>query len=283
MKVSTSTIQQRYYSPLRYPGGKTFLAPLLSNIIEKKRLRNATYIEPYAGGAGAALALLCQNKVEQVVINDFDRAIYSFWRSAIYESERFVDAIRSTPVTVKEWRKQKAIYSNTKARRFDLGFATFFLNRTNMSGILDGGPIGGIAQTGKWKINARFYKETLVGRIEQLGALRDRIEVYNKDGVDLIEDYLDRDNVIVYLDPPYFEKGATLYLNHYEAPDHIRLAGVLNSSPKSNWVLTYDNQRQIRQLYPLRRIVQYSLLYKAYKQRKGKEILILSDSIRAVI
>lgn len=283
MKISTQKNQQYHCSPLRYPGGKTFLAPFMSEVIEKKGLQNATFIEPFAGGAGASLALLCQNKVAQVVINDLDRAIYSFWRSAIHESERFVQAIRTTPVTIKEWRRQKAIYSNPRAKRFELGFATFFLNRTNISGILNGGPIGGTAQTGRWKIDVRFYKETLMKRILQLGILRSRIKVYHRDGVDLIADYLNRDDVMIYLDPPYFEKGATLYLNHYTLADHVQLAEQLNIWPKSNWIITYDNRREIRALYSKRRIMSYSLFHNAYEARKGKEILILSDAFRRIM
>ena len=46
------------HSPLRYPGGKSILSPLLGNFIEINNLLDGIYIEPYAGGAGAALKLL---------------------------------------------------------------------------------------------------------------------------------------------------------------------------------------------------------------------------------
>ena len=44
-------------SPLRYPGGKAQLFPLVRDIIVANRLNGATYIEPFAGGAGLALKL----------------------------------------------------------------------------------------------------------------------------------------------------------------------------------------------------------------------------------
>lgn len=267
-----------HYSPLRYPGGKTFLFPFFDKVIKDNKLEKVTYVEPFAGGAGAALALLFLEKVDHIVINDFDKAIYSFWKSAIFDSAEFIKKIYSTPVTMKEWRKQKLIYRNSKSTRFDRGFATFFLNRTNVSGILDGGPIGGIHQKGNYKIDARFNKEKLAERIYQLSLYKNRISVFNKDGLDLIGNYLNKKNFFIYLDPPYFEKGSTLYLNHYKKDDHEALAGQLNNNPDAFWLLTYDNKKEIRSLYPERKIVNFSLKYNAYESRIGKEIMIFSNA-----
>lgn len=282
IKITHKRNQKFHYSPLRYPGGKTFLFPFFDKAIKKNRLENTTYIEPFAGGAGAALALLFLEKVERIVINDLDKAIYSFWKSVVFDSERFIEKICSTPITINEWKKQKLIYSNPRAGRFNLGFATFFLNRTNVSGILNGGPIGGMQQKGKWKIDARFNKENLIEKISQLSLYKNRISVFNRDGVDLIDDYLNKKDVFIYLDPPYYEKGATLYLNHYKKKNHERLAKLLNHNTDSFWLLTYDNNREIKSLYPERQIVNFSLYYNAYESRKGKEILILSDALAAV-
>lgn len=279
IKITHKRNQKFHYSPLRYPGGKTFLFPFFDKVIKESRLENTTYIEPFAGGAGSALALLFLEKVERIVINDLDKAIYSFWKSVIFDSERFVEKIYSTSITIKEWKKQKLIYSNARSGDFDLGFATFFLNRTNISGILNGGPIGGMQQKGKWKIDARFNKENLIERILQLSLYKNRISVFNKDGVDLINNYLNKKNVFIYLDPPYYEKGATLYLNHYKKRNHEKLAKLLNRNMGSFWLLTYDNRKEIKSLYPERQIVSFSLFHNAYKSRKGKEILILSDAL----
>lgn len=278
IKITHKRNHKFHYSPLRYPGGKTFLFPLFDKVIKENGLENVTYVEPYAGGAGAALALLYLEKVERIVINDLDKAIYSFWRSAIYDSDRFIEKICSTPVTIREWRRQKAIYNNYRSGRFDLGFATFFLNRTNVSGILEGGPIGGHKQKGKWKIDARFNKESLAERIRQLSFYKNRISVFNKDGLELISDYLNKNNAFIYLDPPYFEKGATLYLNHYKKDDHEALARRLNQNPNAFWLLTYDDKKEIKSLYLERKIVKFSLNYNARQSHKGREVLVFSDS-----
>lgn len=253
--------------------------PFFDNVIKENGLEKVTYIEPFAGGAGAALALLFLEKVDHIVINDLDKAIYSFWKSAIFDSTKFIKKIHSTPVTIKEWKKQKAIYSNPRSLQFERGFATFFLNRTNMSGILDGGPIGGTKQKGKYGIDARFNKEKLAERIHQLSLYKNRISVFNKDGLELIGDYLNKKNTFIYLDPPYFEKGATLYLNHYKKDNHQALADMLNKNSEAFWLLTYDNKKEIKSLYPNRRIVNFTLKYNAYESRKGREVMILSDAL----
>ncbi len=278
-KIAQKRSPKNHYSPLRYPGGKTFLFPFFDSVIKKNGLKKVTYIEPFAGGAGAALALLFTGKVDNIVINDFDKAIYSFWRSAIFNSEKFVKKIHSTPVTVKEWRKQKLIYTNPKSKQFELGFATFFLNRTNVSGILEGGPIGGFEQLGKWKIDARFNKEKLSERISQLSLHKKQISVFKKDGLELIKDYLNKKNTFIYLDPPYFEKGAALYLNHYKKNNHEALAEKLNKNCDAFWLLSYDDKKEIKSLYPARKIVNFSLNYNAYEARKGREVMIFSDAV----
>ncbi len=278
-KISHKRNNKFHYSPLRYPGGKTTLFPFFDKVIKDNGLEHVTYIEPFAGGAGAAFALLLLEKVDRVVINDLDRAIYSFWKAAIFSSEKFIKKMHSTPLNVREWRKQKLIYTNPKSKQFELGFATFFLNRTNVSGILDGGPIGGLDQTGKWKIDARFNKEGLAERIRQLARYKSRIAVFNRDGVELISDYLGKKNAFIYLDPPYYEKGAALYLNHYKKEDHEGLAKRLNASPDAFWLLTYDNKKEIKSLYPDRQIFNFSLNYNAYEARKGKEVMIVSDAL----
>lgn len=277
-KIPQKRNQKLHCSPLRYPGGKTFLFPFFDSVMKDNGLEKITYVEPFAGGAGAALALLLSGKVDRIVINDLDMAIYAFWRSAIFHSAKFIKKIKSTPVTISEWKRQKAIYSDQKASQFDLGFATFFLNRTNTSGILDGGPIGGLKQNGKYKIDVRFTKDTLIERIRQVALNKDRISVFKKDGLQLIGEYLNKKNAFIYLDPPYFEKGSTLYLNHYKKEDHEALAKKLNQNPDAFWLLTYDNKKEIKTLYPDRRIVNFTLNYNAYESRKGREVMIFSDA-----
>ncbi len=277
MQIVSSRNQKLHYSPLRYPGGKTVLSSFFGDVMQKFNLKNVTYVEPFAGGAGAALSLLFNGQVNKIVINDLDKAIYSFWMSAVFDSEKFITKINSTEVTIKEWKRQKAIYINPKSDQFSLGFATFFLNRTNVSGILNGGPIGNFKQDGKWKIDARFNKQGLIEKIRKIAVYKNSIAVFNEDGVKLIKRYLKKKNTFIYLDPPYYEKGAALYFNHYNADNHKMLAEELNKFPNSHWLLTYDDKPEIRFLYKNRKVINFSLNYNAYESRVGKEILITSD------
>ncbi|MEK9182600.1 MAG: DNA adenine methylase [Patescibacteria group bacterium] len=272
----------KFYSPLRYPGGKTFLAKEFERILKSIKFSKPVYIEPYAGGAGAALTLLFEGKVKRIVINDLDIGIYAFWKSVTEKSEKFAKKIITTSVTISEWEKQKRIYLSENAKTFDRGFATFFLNRTNRSGILNAGPIGGRDQSGNYKIDARFNKKDLAERVRKIGKYKNFIKVLNKEGIQLTKKYLSRKNTFIYLDPPYMKKGELLYLDLYKEKHHKKLADLLNSKANSHWVLTYEEMRQVRLFFPNRKRKRLSLKYSVHDSsriRKARELMILSDSI----
>lgn len=268
-----------FLSPLRYPGGKAFLAPEFKDIIEQAGLRKPIYVEPYTGGAGAALTLLFLGKVSSIVINDLDYNIYAFWKSVKDYPYKFSRKILSTPVTISEWKKQKLIFNNKKASLFSRGFATFFLNRTNVSGVLNAWPIGGIEQRGNYKITARYNKRALAARVRRIGEYKKCITVLNDDGINIAKKYLKKKNVFIYLDPPYFKKGMMLYLNHYEEQDHHNLANLLNTHAKKNWILTYDELNKTRDLYPFRFRRRLNLKYRVRKSRNARELMIFSDTL----
>ncbi|MGO2346144.1 MAG: DNA adenine methylase, partial [Providencia sp.] len=148
-----------FYTPLRYPGGKGKLSYYIKSLIDENSLNDGVYIEPYAGGAGVALELLLQEYVRHVHINDIDIAIYSFWDSILNNTENFSRLVHDTIINIENWEKQKDILLNSgNHSTLEIGFATFFLNRTNRSGILKAGVIGGKTQSGKWKLDVRFNK-----------------------------------------------------------------------------------------------------------------------------
>lgn len=268
-----------HFSPLRYPGGKTSLYPLICDLIEQNKNGDVTYIEPYAGGAGVALALLMMEKVSNVIINDYDEAIYCFWRSILDDTQRFINKIKSIDVTMEERERQKRIYENTSSQ-FSLGFATFFLNRTNYSGVITGGPIGGAEQKGEWKLDARFNKKNLIDRIERISYFKNRIKVRNEDGLKLINQYSHRRDVFVYLDPPYYVKGGSLYLNSYEHANHLALSKSLKSKNTMRWLLTYDNVHEINAMYDGCNSVPFEINYSANKVCRGKEVMMFSKSTK---
>ena len=246
-----------FYSPLRYPGGKGKLEPFMEMLIEQTGHTGGIYIEPFAGGAGIALELLEKNVVSEIVINDLDKGIYSFWRAMLTETDRFVNDILNAKFSIEEWNRQRAFINNSDKYSYELGFATFYLNRTNRSGIIKGGVIGGIEQSGNWKMDARFNKQALVERIVKIAKRRDSIHLYNKDVTSFIRHYLPKyeENAFVYFDPPYFGKGKQLYLNF-------------------DWVITYDDVQEIADIYHEHTLRRFDLNYSAAVKRKASEIII---------
>ena len=271
-------------SPLRYPGGKAALAGFFGDLIGQLGIQSATYVEPYAGGAGAGIALLRQDVVQQLVINDADPAVYCFWVSVVEESKQFAAMIADTPLNMEEWRHQKEIYrAADESDALALGFAFFYLNRTNRSGILNAGPIGGVNQDGKYKIDARFNRDQLSERVAAIGALASRITVLGLDGMSVVQRYIANTSAFVYIDPPYVDMGGSLYLNAFTHRDHSDLARKLDQQPNGNWVLTYDPSDFIRQLYQHHDVREYQLSYSAHRAGKVHELLITSRPVSHVL
>lgn len=264
-------------SPLRYPGGKSKLYPLLECIINKLNYP-VTYIEPFAGGAGLALALLFNHDVENIILNDGDKAIYSVWRGILTETKKFIKLINDTPVTIDEWKKQRDIYlNNNKKYSIELGFATFFLNRTNRSGILKAGPIGGYAQQGKYKIDCRFNKKDLIERILEISKMKKHIRIFNYDVRDFVNKVINHtENCFVYFDPPYYKKGVELYKNYFNDQDHLEISEQIKAL-NVDWLVTYDNNERIKELYNEYQIRKYVLNYSVANTGHAEELIFVSS------
>ncbi|MHA3341312.1 DNA adenine methylase [Yersinia pseudotuberculosis] len=271
-----------YRTPLRYPGGKQRLTPYIWELIEANGLQGCDYVEPYAGGAGVAMQLLIDGKVSTVHLNDSSHHIYAFWYSILNHTEDFCGRISRSLLNVDEWKKHREIVRFPQENTiFDLGFSTFYLNRTNRSGVLSGGVIGGLAQEGKWKIGARFPHAELIKRIELIASKKDSINIYNKDAEDFFAEEIPSlpQNTLMYCDPPYFEKASGLYLNYYKPDDHKRIADKIQNINNVNWIVSYDGVKQILEYYFSRRMFLYKLQYNVSKVYKGNEVFIFSDNM----
>ena len=266
----------RTASPLRYPGGKAAMAGFLHGVRVANQQRDREFAEPYAGGAGAALTLLSRREAPAVHINDIDKAVFDIWWAILQRIDEFSEMIRTVPLTLEEWTRQRAIYRDPEsASRLQRAFAAFYLNRCNRSGIiLNGGAIGGIRQTGKWRLDARFNREGLVVRCQRVAQQASRIHISALDGIEFIQS-LAGTKAFFFIDPPYFGKGRTLYLNALNPPYHSALATALQKLDDSPWVLTYDDCPEVRALYEeWATIRSYSLRYSASSHTRGGELLI---------
>jgi len=271
-----------FYSPLRYPGGKSKLVEYFKKIFKENSLNNGIYVEPYVGGASIALSLLIEGYASRIIINDKDKSIYAFWYSVLNYPEKLCSLIEKTPVNLKNWKEQKKIQENKgKENLLRLGFSTFFLNRTNRSGIILAGAIGGKNQKGEWKINARYNKNELINRIKKIARYKDKIELYNEDAINLIKMIKKLPSkTLIYLDPPYYNKGKCLYMNHYSDKDHKEIAKEIKKIKKQKWIITYDNVEFIKKLYYNNKQINYNLYYSAGRPKHGNELIIFSDNLK---
>jgi DNA adenine methylase len=274
---------RKHVSPLRYPGGKRSFAPYLSSVIAVNGLTGCHYLEPYAGGAGAALELLRIGAVSSITLNDKDPAVYWFWKAALTEGLRFIEQIQNVKITIKEWHRQRDIL-RSRVRGFDLGFAAFFLNRTCVSGVIKrcGGPIGGYDQSGKYLMDCRFHRTALTAKVKFLHENRGRITARNLDAVTFLKKYAsEKTGCLTYLDPPYYHKASELYLNAYTHDDHEGLRDfLLDEFHNHFWILSYDYCPEILNLY---RHHQHSTIHTHHalaNKGRRREFITMADQMK---
>jgi DNA adenine methylase len=276
--MEKNDIESRFSSPLRYPGGKACIFSFVSKFFYENNLVGYGYAEPYAGGAGLALKLLFGEYVDHIYINDLDKSIYTFWKVATEQNSRFCQWLENVEVNVETWFYYKKIQTAENVSEFDLAISTFYLNRTNVSGVIKGGIIGGQKQTGKYKIDARFNRKDLISRLKKIERFKNKITVSNLDGLEFLSKMSrKKDKIFLYIDPPYVNKGADLYMNSYAKKDHENLAKKIYKM-NLKWLVSYDNSSFILDLYNQSRKVIYQLS-QATSNRVGDEILIFSDQL----
>lgn len=271
--------RHNHTSPLRYPGGKGILTNLMKLVITQNKLFDGEYVEVFAGGAAIAWALLFENYVQTVYINDISWPLFAFWNSVLNDTEALCRTIQDTPVTIETWHTQREIQRKPlDYSLLELGFCTFFLNRTNRSGILTGGVIGGKRQDGPWKLDARFNKKDLIERIEKIARYKDRIQLSRLDAAEFIGNTLVTlsPNALIYIDPPYYHTGQNLYQNDYDNNDHERLAQLVVKISQP-WIVSYDACDEIEQLYGSFNPIKYNISYSAREKYAGNEIIFFGN------
>lgn len=280
MSQTISPARPGRFSPLRYPGGKGKLARFVADIIRLNKLTGGVYVEPYAGGAAVALELLLTGLVRKIHINDLNKAVHSFWFSVLNDTDEFIELVRRTEVSIETWLKAKKTFSDEDSSGLNLAFATFFLNRTNRSGILNGGAIGGKHQTGAWKIDARYNVDELCHRIARIAKLRKRIVLTRKDAISLLVEDAPRlpEKALIYLDPPYYRKGRDLYYDFYRHDDHVRVAEAIQKVA-APWIVSYDDVEPIHSMYVVEPTLRYTIGYSARARSSGAEAMFFSPGL----
>jgi DNA adenine methylase len=276
--VNQQNLSRRFVSPLRYPGGKGKITNFLKLFLLENELLGSGYVEPYAGGASVALSLLYEGYVDNIHINDVDPSVHSFWKCAVSRTDELCKLIRDTPLTVDEWKRQRSIQSASCVDELVLAFSTFYMNRTNRSGIIAGGIVGGQSQDGPWKMDARYNRDDLVRRIQKVGRFASRMVVTDWDALRLLESFESTEGIFLYIDPPYYVKGGDLYRNHYQPKDHALVAEAVFKLT-APWVVSYDADPAICELYAERRSIRYELSYSAGSPAVGSEAMFFSPDV----
>lgn len=238
------------YTPLRFPGGKSKIYPFVSSLIAANDLQGCTYAEAFCGGSGLAMKLLLKGDVSRVVLNDIDPAVFSIWDAIVNHSDELCDYIKTVPLDIEQWHICQKIYRSADKPSLELGKAAFYLNRTNRSGILAAGVIGGKAQAGDYKLDARFNREPLCEKVRNISKRSTSIELHNLDVIDFIDIIAPTmdDLSLLYLDPPYVQKGPGLYENSFSDEDHRILSNKIKSY-RGKWIVTYDIDDLVDKLY----------------------------------
>ena len=282
----------KYITPLRYPGGKTQLYNFVAQIIKDNHY--TTLIEPCAGGANLSLSLLQNKIIDHAIINDFDKGIYSLFFNIVKRPQQLITKIEQVPFDVdtlyqpfilEYYQKIKehytANYNGYTNTSLDLAFEFLFLNRTNYSGIISGRPIGGLNQDGKYKLNCRFNKKTLIKKINLIHSLKDKIILCNQDANQLLNNLQLNNQTLAFIDPPYVKQGNSLYSLGFTKAQHKQLADTINhlSTP---YIVTYDNDKLIKDIYPHQNLYFYNLKYSSNNKNKGKhfELMIANPQIK---
>ncbi|MHC1760569.1 MAG: DNA adenine methylase [Negativicutes bacterium] len=271
-------------SPLRYPGSKAALVDYVVDVIAHNHLTVNHFVEPYAGSSIVSLQLLKNNCIGSATILEKDILVYAFWESVFSHTNEILTRLDTLPITIDTW---KAFLPYRQAQTLneypivDMGLAGLFYNRTNFSGILKANPLGGINQSSTYKIDCRFNRQKIMTLIADIAAYRNQVTVLYGDAMDfLIHGYelVLHNNHFLYIDPPYYEKGRSLYRHWYTHEEHMKLARFLTHC-NTPWLASYDNHEAIRMAYHQNNLGERYFDYTISKYRKTPELLISNQEI----
>lgn len=263
-------------SPLRYPGSKQKFCSTLYEIMRANNLKPSLFIEPFAGGASVSLFMLQHNYVEKIALIEKDPLVASFWHTVFFNSEWLIKEIKKLNISLEEWHYFKKYKPRTKKTQ---ALKCLFLNRTNFSGILKAGPIGGQKQISEYKINCRFNKNAIIEKIKILSQYKDRVlfvdEGDYRDSLDKRKKYIN-ESTFIYFDPPYVNKAKDLYNFYFKEQDHLNLKKLIKSL-NSYWLLSYDYEPPLSDLY--KNFAQYGFFDIRYTTSSNKERIFKKEFI----
>ena len=243
--VNVASVPQ--LSPFRYPGGKTWLVPVIRKWLSLLATDCDVLVEPFAGGGIVSLTALNENYIDRALLCEIDPEVASVWLTIVSEDvEWLTEQIMDFDITLDNVRR---IIDSKPTSVRETAFRTIVKNRTQRGGILaKGASLMKSGENGKG-VASRWYPQTLVKRINRIHMLRERLDVIHGDGMDLINRYSDNSNVCFFIDPPYTASGRSAGRRLYEFHelDHDRLFQMVHST-NGEVLMTYDETSEVLRL-----------------------------------
>ena len=270
-------------TPLRYPGGKTWLLDYVKAFARFHKLSSTTIVEPYGGSASISVGLIRSQLVTDATVCERDPLIVAFWNVAIHRNEELIEYLSSLEINMETWyglRRYLDLEKTNLQNELEAAGAFLFFNRTNYSGIIKGGPLGGKKQLSKYKLNCRFNKGRIADKIRSLKALEDKLKIIQIDGLEYMKNHAlqSPDNVFFYVDPPYYGAGKDLYRFYFTDFDHQQLSAFLTGT-EIPWLLSYDDAEFIRNLYQKKSNLPVYTDYQSGHLRRGVKELLISNYV----
>ncbi len=266
-------------TPLRYPGGKTWLLDYVKEFLKFHRLEPIALVEPYAGSASISIGLLRVGLVQEAFISEKDPLIVAFWNAVLENNDELIEYVSTLEISMDTWFSSKKYLSYDSAEKYstiELAGAFLFFNRTNYSGIIKGGPLGGKRQESSYKLDCRFNRKRIMEKIRNLQGLEGRLHVSESDGIDFMEKMAMNgpEEMIFYIDPPYYGAGKNLYRYYFTDKEHEELSAFLTTL-ELPWLLSYDDAEFIKALYKKKtKFPVYTDYQSGYLKKDVKELLI---------
>lgn len=264
---------------LRYPGGKTKIKKtILSKLIKIYDNDNDIneYREPFFGGGSIGLEFIKESpNIKNFWLNDKDFGIYALWKSVLSNPTELKFLVREFVPTVGKFYefKNDLLFGEKSDDIVNIGFKKLAIHQISYSGLgtKSGSPQGGKSQKSKYKIDCRWSPNHICKNIDNINNLfcSRNIKITNLD----FSEILDGGEALIYLDPPYYEKGGELYQYSFNFWDHLKLAESLKLT-KNKWLLSYDDCSEIRKLYSWAQTEEINLNYTINSSRNKNELLI---------
>ncbi len=241
--INVSSVKHR--SPFRYPGGKTWLVPLVRRWLGSCTKPAKHLAEPFAGGAIIALSALFDRLTEKITLIERDVNVGSVWQIIVNGdapelAKRIID-FNCTEANALKVLKNEYLPDDILSR----AFATIVRNRVQRGGIMaPGASLMRNGENGRG-VASRWYPETLRNRLLDLHLLHMSIQFHSGDGIKFIENNATNEDISWFIDPPYTVAGRRLYL--HSDIDHEELFEA-TSKIEGRFMMTYDNNEQIRRL-----------------------------------